>query len=110
MDILIITDYEGSWPYIPELKEKLTDENIKVDILDIGGLRLFECNNNIKPLARSILKYFLYIPKFRALMVIIVLKVYFRKNKKHYDILNIHFVTPLYIFLIKEFNKIAQKK
>src|SRR3989339_87252 len=110
MNILIITDYEGSWPYIPEFKRMLINENIDVDILDTGNLRFIECDNKLKSLIGNILKPFLHISIFRPLLAIIILKLFFRRLNKQYDVLNMHFISPLYIFLVKEFNKTALKK
>ncbi|MEM4260508.1 MAG: hypothetical protein QXG00_04685 [Candidatus Woesearchaeota archaeon] len=110
MRILIVCNYEGSKPYIPNLVERLLSLNYNVDILDIGNFYFIKTNNvcyidtknKIHPL-------FFKIPLMRKYLRIVITKNFIKKLETKYDVVNLHYASKIYSHFLKELKIIGGK-
>lgn len=96
MCLLLVTDYKGSWPYIPELRKELLSRGINVDLLDIGNLVLIDSENREHRIGNPFFGRVSHARGLGLIVRIITMKGFFRKSMKRYDVMNIHFNDPIY--------------
>jgi hypothetical protein len=106
--ILTITDYPGSWPYVPELLENLHKfKNVQTGILDIFNLTYKKTDGSEIKYKRNAL--LLKIPVANKFYKYTLGKKILREVEKDYDIVNIHFLAFYYILFAKDIKKLGKK-
>jgi hypothetical protein len=101
MKVLIVTSVSGAWPYIPEMLEEFPKVGVTSDVFDVDILYSSESGKSLGPLSMLFLK----IPILRYFLKIFFLKKRIREEISSYDVINIHYVSPAYKYLIESLRK-----
>lgn len=109
MDILILTNYAGAWPYVPELVNELRAREVRVDILDISDLQLLCADRSPRSLALPAFKFMGGFPLLRLIHRYFALRSFARSLDRQYDVLNVHSVSPLFVVLRRCFKRMADR-
>lgn len=110
MNILLVCNYKGSWPYIPNLSKRLASLSYNVDILDIGEFRFFTVNNsNVLANYQIVPNFLLKLPFIRKYFRNKITRKFLRKLNKKYDVVNLHYATKIYSYFLNEFRAISNK-
>lgn len=101
MDILILTNYKGTWPYIEELCEALSNKDENIFLLDIGEFVFYNFNEkkSNRLYSNRVVDILLKLPKIRRIIKTFILKQYIINGRK-FDVANIHYLSPIYAAII----------
>ena len=99
MKILIVTSYSGSWPYVPELLEELKKRGGHTEVFDIDDLG---------PLGLAA-KIAFNVPKLRYPVSVALLRRRLARLPTDFDVVNIHFVYPVYRYLASSLKRRSGK-
>jgi len=104
--LLVITDYEGGFPFIQDLESELKNAGLDVDVLEFSKFMFRENGKERRyafPLFSKLAKY----RKIGTLITIFTVKNKLKKLRGKYDAVNIHSCEHIYYYLAKPLRKLT---